>query len=78
MNNKTILVFGGTGSLGYEITKRYIKHNTIYNFSRDECKHWNMKLDFNHNSNLNFTFADPPEGTAPVKLIEPPSAKLKG
>tara|TARA_B100001287_G_C22619234_1_gene499162 strand:+ start:258 stop:1229 length:972 start_codon:yes stop_codon:yes gene_type:complete len=58
MNNKTILVFGGTGSLGYEITKRYIKNNTIYNFSRDECKHWNMKLDFNHNSNLNFIIGD--------------------
>ena len=58
MNNKTILVFGGTGSLGYEITKRYIENNIIYNFSRDECKHWNMKLDFNHNSNLNFIIGD--------------------
>ena len=49
MNNKKILVFGGTGSLGYEITRRYVENNTIFNFSRDECKHWNMKLDFNHN-----------------------------
>ena len=58
MNNKTILVFGGTGSLGYEITKRYIENNNIYNFSRDECKHWNMKLDFNHHTNLNFIIGD--------------------
>ena len=58
MNNKTILIFGGSGSLGYEITKRYIENNTIYNFSRDECKHWNMKLDFNHHSNLNFIIGD--------------------
>lgn len=53
-----ILVFGGSGSLGYEITKRYIDNNIIYNFSRDECKHWNMKLDFNHNPNLNFIIGD--------------------
>ena len=58
MNNKTILVFGGTGSLGYEITKRYIENNIIYNYSRDECKHWNMKLDFNHHNNLNFIIGD--------------------
>lgn len=58
MNDKTIMVFGGTGSLGYEITKRYMDDNTIYNFSRDECKHWNMKLDFNNNKNLNFIIGD--------------------
>jgi UDP-N-acetylglucosamine 4,6-dehydratase/5-epimerase len=58
MNNKKILVFGGSGSLGYEITKQFVDHNEIYNFSRDECKHWNMKLDFNHHSNLNFIIGD--------------------
>jgi UDP-glucose 4-epimerase len=58
MEDKKILVFGGSGSLGYEITKRYINDNTIYNFSRDECKHWNMKLDFNHHKNLHFIIGD--------------------
>jgi len=58
MENKTILLFGGTGSLGYEIVKRYIEKNSIYNYSRDECKHWNMKLDFNNNKNLNFIIGD--------------------
>ena len=58
IENKTILLFGGTGSLGYEIVKRYIEKNTIYNYSRDECKHWNMKLDFNNNKNLNFIIGD--------------------
>lgn len=58
MENNKILIFGGTGSLGYEITKRYINNNTIYNFSRDECKHWNMKLKFNNHSNLNFIIGD--------------------
>ena len=58
MDNKTILIFGGTGSLGYEITKQLVNNNKIYNFSRDECKHWNMKLDFNYHKNLNFIIGD--------------------
>jgi len=52
--NKRILVFGGTGSLGYELNKRYLEKNQIYNFSRDEHKHWKMRLHFNSNRNLNF------------------------
>jgi UDP-N-acetylglucosamine 4,6-dehydratase len=58
LNNNKILVFGGTGSLGYEIVNRYINNNIIYNYSRDECKHWKMKLDFNNNKNLNFIIGD--------------------
>lgn len=58
IDNKTILIFGGTGSLGYEIIKRYIHKNIIYNYSRDECKHWKMKLDLNNNKNINFIIGD--------------------
>jgi UDP-N-acetylglucosamine 4,6-dehydratase len=58
ISNKTILLFGGTGSLGYEIVQRYIDNNVIYNYSRDECKHWKMRLDFNSNKNLNFIIGD--------------------
>jgi len=54
LSNKTILIFGGTGSLGYELNKRYLNDNIIYNFSRDENKHWKMKLHFNNHSNINF------------------------
>ena len=58
IQNNTILIFGGTGSLGYEFVQRYISTNVIYNYSRDECKHWKMKLDFNNNSNLHFIIGD--------------------
>ena len=58
MNSKTILIFGGTGSLGYEIVSRYINNNVLYNYSRDECKHWKMRLDFNNHSNLHFIIGD--------------------
>ena len=54
ISSKTILIFGGTGSLGYELNKKYLENNIIYNFSRDENKHWNMKLYFKNHSNLNF------------------------
>ena len=31
ISNKNILIFGGTGSLGYELVKRYVDNNIIYN-----------------------------------------------
>lgn len=58
IENKKILIFGGTGSLGYEFVTRYIKNNNIYNYSRDECKHWKMKLDFNNDPRLHFIIGD--------------------
>lgn len=58
IQNKKILLFGGTGSLGYEFVERYVSNNIIYNYSRDECKHWKMKLDFNNHNNLNFIIGD--------------------
>lgn len=54
IQNKTILIFGGTGSLGNELNKRYLDDNIIYNYSRDEHKHWKMNINFNYNKNLKF------------------------
>ncbi|AYV82294.1 MAG: UDP-N-acetylglucosamine 4,6-dehydratase [Homavirus sp.] len=58
ISNKTILIYGGTGSLGYEITSRYLDTNKIINYSRDEAKHWKMKLKYNSHKNLNFIIGD--------------------
>ena len=58
MNNKKILIIGGTGSLGNQLTKRYIENNTIYLLSRDETKHWNMSIEYNYHKNLNFIIGD--------------------
>ena len=52
--NKKILIIGGTGSLGNELTKRYLDKNNLYLYSRDESKHWSMAIDFKHHSNLHF------------------------
>lgn len=54
IQNKTILIFGGTGSLGYKLNKFYLLNNKIYNYSRDEHKHWKMKIDLKSHKNLNF------------------------
>ena len=54
IENKKILIIGGTGSLGNKLTKTYLNTNKIFLYSRDECKHWVMKIDFNHHENLEF------------------------
>jgi FlaA1/EpsC-like NDP-sugar epimerase len=52
--NKKILLIGGSGSLGNEFIHRYVDTNEIYVYSRDECKHWSMQLNYNHHKNLHF------------------------
>lgn len=44
ISNKTILIIGGSGSLGNALIQRYLEKNMIYIYSRDECKHWKMSL----------------------------------
>lgn len=46
MLNKKILLFGGSGSLGRKFIDTYIENNEIINYSRDECKHWEMGLHY--------------------------------
>jgi FlaA1/EpsC-like NDP-sugar epimerase len=58
MENKKILIFGGTGSLGYKLNERYSDNNIIFNFSRDECKHWEMRIHFNHHKNIHFVIGN--------------------
>ena len=58
LDNKKILIFGGTGSHGYALTDRYAQNNNMYIFSRDECKHWNMKINYKHHPHLHFIIGD--------------------
>jgi FlaA1/EpsC-like NDP-sugar epimerase len=44
--NKNILIIGGSGSLGRKFIDTYIENNTITNYSRDECKHWEMEMHY--------------------------------
>ncbi len=58
MENKTILIIGGTGSLGGELTRRLLDKNQVYLFSRDESKHWALEIEHNHHPNLYFIIGD--------------------
>ena len=57
MLDKKILLFGGSGSLGKKFIDTYIGNNEITNYSRDECKHWEMSLHYK-TSNLKFIIGD--------------------
>jgi UDP-glucose 4-epimerase len=57
LSNKKILLFGGSGSLGRKFIDTYIKDNEIINYSRDECKHWEMGLHYK-TANLKFIIGD--------------------
>jgi len=46
MKDNKILIFGGSGSLGNKLIEKYSSTNIIYNFSRDECKHWQMESEY--------------------------------
>ena len=46
MNNKKIMIIGGTGALGKSLTKRWNKNNKILIFSRNEHKQEEMKRQF--------------------------------
>ncbi len=57
IKGKTILFFGGSGSLGNAFIRKYLSHNTIIVYSRDENKHWKMGLEYK-NLNLSFVIGD--------------------
>lgn len=55
--NKTILFFGGSGSLGNAFITKHLAKNKIVVYSRDENKHWKMGLEYK-NPNLSFIIGD--------------------
>lgn len=57
IEKKRILIFGGTGSLGKTLIRRYVDKNEVCVFSRDESKHWTIRNKLNH-QNLSFRIGD--------------------
>ena len=59
MNNKILLVTGGTGSFGNAVVKRFLETDIkeIRIFSRDEKKQHDMRLEYN-NDKLKFYIGD--------------------
>ena len=57
LKNETILITGGTGSLGQGLTKDLLKNNKIIIYSRNEERQHEMRSNFN-NKNLKFIIGD--------------------
>ncbi len=53
---RKILIIGGTGSLGNVLTLRFLNENDteIYLYSRDECKHWGLNIEYGYNPRVHF------------------------
>jgi FlaA1/EpsC-like NDP-sugar epimerase len=49
---ETILVFGGSGSLGTKLIERWVSDNKIINVSRDEEKQWQLRTTIGNPENL--------------------------
>lgn len=61
LNNKTILITGGTGSFGHAFITYLLKNykcKKIIIFSRDELKQFNMQKKFENKKNLRFFIGD--------------------
>jgi FlaA1/EpsC-like NDP-sugar epimerase len=61
LNDKRILIFGGTGSLGKKLVSRLIRTNNVAVYSRDEAKQWSMSNQWAHDQrakNLEFFVGD--------------------
>lgn len=48
LQNETILIFGGSGSLGNKTIAKWVKRNKIINVSRNEEKQWLLKSSINN------------------------------
>lgn len=57
IKGQRILIFGGTGSLGKTLVRRYVEDNIVCVYSRDESKHWTLKNEFPH-KNLKYFIGD--------------------
>ena len=58
LTNQTIIIFGGTGSLGKTLISRLYKKNKLIVYSRDEAKHWTIKNELKNQKNIKFVIGD--------------------
>jgi UDP-N-acetylglucosamine 4,6-dehydratase/5-epimerase len=71
--NKKILITGGTGTIGYQLTKRLLQENpaVIRIFSRDEYKQFNMSIDFREDAQrLRYLIGDVRDQQRMIRAME--------
>ncbi|WP_313997129.1 UDP-N-acetylglucosamine 4,6-dehydratase family protein [uncultured Paenibacillus sp.] len=71
--NKKILITGGTGTIGYQLTRRLLqdKPAVIRIFSRDEYKQYDMSLEFEeHASRMRYLIGDVRDEQRLIRAME--------
>lgn len=60
LQNKKILITGGTGSIGNSILRQALKHHPkeVLIFSRDEMKQYDMQTEYENTKNVKFFIGD--------------------
>ena len=60
LQNKKILITGGTGSIGSSLVRQVLKHHPkeVLIFSRDEMKQYDMQTEYENLKNVNFFIGD--------------------
>lgn len=71
VSGKTILIFGGTGSLGTELTRRWISSNQIVNYSRDEGKQFELLNQFPTVKNIIGDIRDQEQIERSLRRVDP-------
>ena len=66
---KTILITGGTGSLGRALIDRLADQNDVHVFSRDESKHWTLRNELHSTKNVTFHVGDVRDAARVSELI---------
>jgi UDP-N-acetylglucosamine 4,6-dehydratase len=64
-DNASVLITGGTGSLGKDLTNYLLKHTNVRRvaiFSRDELKQMNMRTEFKNDERLRWFLGDIRDG----------------
>jgi len=61
LKDKTVLIIGGTGSLGQALTRRLCADNQVILFSRDELKQWTLRNEIK-DPNVGFVVGDMRDG----------------
>tara|TARA_A100001011_G_C14319001_1_gene849479 strand:+ start:3699 stop:4682 length:984 start_codon:yes stop_codon:yes gene_type:complete len=73
LNNKKILITGGTGSFGTFFIKFILKEfnpKKIIIFSRDEMKQWNLAIKLNNNKKIEFIIGDVRDKETLIKVTK--------
>lgn len=77
IRNSSVMIIGGSGSLGRALVKRFLKQgNHVIVYSRDEAKHFTIKNEHVNDRNLSFIVGDVRDEVRLVSAIKKYSPEI--